>query len=277
VPVSIYEVHLGSWQRKSEEGNRWLNWDELAATLVPYASDMGFTHLEADAGQRAPVRRQLGLPDARHVLDDGRFSTGRAAESGIGDPYGLRRFIDAAHAAGIGVLLDWVPAHFPADAHGLARFDGSHLYEYADPREGFHNDWNTLIYNFGRTEVRNFLVGSALYWLERFDIDGLRVDAVASMLYRDYSRKAGEWIPNVHGGRENLEAIAFIKRLNEVIGGERPQATTLAEESTSFPGVSLPLTPAAWASTSSGTWAGCTTRCTTWRATRCTARTTMAR
>ncbi|HZF81160.1 MAG TPA: 1,4-alpha-glucan branching enzyme, partial [Rubrivivax sp.] len=169
-----------------------------------------------------------------------RFSTGRAAESGFGDPYGLRRFVDAAHAAGIGVLLDWVPAHFPADAHGLARFDGSHLYEYADPREGFHNDWNTLIYNFGRTEVRNFLVGSALYWLERFDIDGVRVDAVASMLYRDYSRKAGEWIPNAHGGRENLEAIAFIKRLNEVIGGERPQATTLAEESTSFPGVSHP-------------------------------------
>ncbi|MDP3223284.1 MAG: 1,4-alpha-glucan branching protein GlgB, partial [Rubrivivax sp.] len=158
----------------------------------------------------------------------------------FGDAAGLRRFVDCAHAAGIGVLLDWVPAHFPSDAHGLALFDGTHLYEYADRREGFHTDWNTLIYNFGRTEVRNFLVGSALYWLERYDIDGLRVDAVASMLYRDYSRKPGEWIPNVHGGRENLEAISFLKRSNEVIGSQRPQAITLAEESTAFPAVSRP-------------------------------------
>ncbi|HLL12889.1 MAG TPA: 1,4-alpha-glucan branching enzyme, partial [Rubrivivax sp.] len=240
VPVSIYEVHLGSWQRKSEEGNRWLNWDELAATLVPYARDMGFTHLELMPVSEHPFDGSWGYQTLGMFSTTARFSTGRAAQSGFGDPYGLRRFVDAAHAAGVGVLLDWVPAHFPADAHGLARFDGSHLYEYADPREGFHNDWNTLIYNFGRTEVRNFLVASALYWLERFDIDGLRVDAVASMLYRDYSRKAGEWIPNALGGRENLEAIAFIKRLNEVIGGERPQATTLAEESTSFPGVSHP-------------------------------------
>jgi 1,4-alpha-glucan branching enzyme len=157
-------------------------------------------------------------------------------------------------------MLDWVPAHFPTDAHGLAQFDGTHLYEYADPREGFHQDWNTLIYNFGRTEVRNFLVGNALYWLERFGVDGLRVDAVASMLYRDYSRKAGEWIPNVHGGRENLEAIAFLKRMNEVIGSERPQAITLAEESTAFPAVSRPTYAGGWASTTSGTWAGCTTR-----------------
>ena len=146
----------------------------------------------------------------------------------------------ALFSVGIGVLIDWVPAHFPTDEHGLVRFDGTHLYEYGDPREGFHPDWNTLVYNFGRTEVRNFLVGNALFWLERYGVDGLRVDAVASMLYRDYSRKAGEWVPNVHGGRENLEAISFLKRVNEVVGSERPQAVTLAEESTAFPAVSRP-------------------------------------
>jgi 1,4-alpha-glucan branching enzyme len=229
-PMSIYEVHLASWRRKPEEGERWLNWDELADALVPYASEMGFTHLEL-------------LPVSEHPFDGswGYQTLGLFAPTArFGEPSGLQRFIARAHAAGIGVLLDWVPAHFPTDAHGLARFDGTHLYEYADPREGFHNDWNTLIYNFSRTEVRNFLVGNALYWLERYDIDGLRVDAVASMLYRDYSRKAGQWIPNVHGGRENLEAIAFLKRTNEIIGGERPQAVTLAEESTAFPAVSRP-------------------------------------
>jgi len=229
-PMSIYEVHLGSWRRKPEQGNRWLTWDELADELVPYALDMGFTHLEL-------------MPVSEHPFDGswGYQTLGLyAPTSRFGDAAGFRRLVDRAHAAGLGVLLDWVPAHFPSDAHGLAQFDGSHLYEYADRREGFHNDWNTLIYNFGRTEVRNFLVGSALYWLERFDIDGLRVDAVASMLYRDYSREAGQWIPNVHGGRENLEAIALLKRTNEVIGSERPQAVTLAEESTAFPGVSRP-------------------------------------
>ncbi len=229
-PISIYEVHLGSWRRKTESGNRWLTWDELADELVPYAQDMGFTHLEL-------------LPISEHPFDGswGYQTLGLYSPTArFGDSAGLRRFIDAAHAAGLGVLLDWVPAHFPSDAHGLAQFDGTHLFEYADHREGFHNDWNTLIYNFSRTEVSNFLVGSALYWLERFDVDGLRVDAVASMLYRDYSRQAGEWIPNVHGGRENLEAIGFLKRTNEVIGGERPQAITLAEESTAFPAVSRP-------------------------------------
>jgi len=229
-PVSIYEVHLGSWRRKPEEGNRWLNWDEFADTLVPYAQDMGFTHIEL-------------LPVSEHPFDGswGYQPIGLyAPTSRFGDAAGFRRFVDRAHAAGLGVLLDWVPAHFPNDAHGLAQFDGTHLFEYADRREGFHTDWNTLIYNFGRTEVRNFLVGSALYWLERYDVDGLRVDAVASMLYRDYSRQPGEWIPNVHGGRENLEAIAFLRRTNEVIGGERPQAVTLAEESTAFPAVSRP-------------------------------------
>jgi 1,4-alpha-glucan branching enzyme len=233
-PMSIYEVHLSSWRRKPEEGGRWLTWDELAATLVPYASDMGFTHLELLPVSEHPFDGSWGYQTLGLFSPTARF----------GDAAGFRRFVDAAHAAGLGVLLDWVPAHFPTDAHGLAEFDGTHLYEYADRREGFHNDWNTLIYNFGRTEVRNFLVASALYWLERFDVDGLRVDAVASMLYRDYSRKAGEWIPNAHGGRENLEAIAFLKRTNEVVGGERPQAVTLAEESTAFPAVSRP------------TWAG---------------------
>ncbi|MBL8305981.1 MAG: 1,4-alpha-glucan branching protein GlgB, partial [Rubrivivax sp.] len=229
-PMSIYEVHLGSWRRKPEEGDRWLSWDELAAELVPYAADLGFTHLELLPVSEHPFDGSWGYQTLGMFSPTARF----------GDAAGFRRFVDAAHEAGLGVLLDWVPAHFPTDAHGLAQFDGTHLYEYADRREGFHNDWNTLIYNFGRTEVRNFLVGSALYWLERFNVDGLRVDAVASMLYRDYSRKAGEWIPNVHGGRENLEAIAFIKRTNEVIGGERPQAVTLAEESTAFPAVSRP-------------------------------------
>ena len=237
-PISIYEVHLASWKRRSS--NRWLNWDELADELLPYAQDMGFTHLELMPISEHPFDgswgyQTLGLyaPTARHQVPGD-----EAAPYGSGA--GLSRFMARAHDAGIGVLLDWVPAHFPTDAHGLARFDGTHLYEDADPREGFHNDWNTLIYNFGRTEVRNFLVGNALYWLERYAVDGLRVDAVASMLYRDYSRKAGEWIPNEHGGRENLEAIGFLKRTNEVIGGERPQAITLAEESTAFPGVSRP-------------------------------------
>jgi 1,4-alpha-glucan branching enzyme len=233
-PVSIYEVHLGSWRRRPEEGNRWLSWDELADELVPYAADMGFTHLEL-------------LPVSEHPFDGswGYQTLGLYAPTArFGPPEGLQRFIARAHAAGLGVILDWVPAHFPTDAHGLGRFDGTALFEYADPREGYHNDWNTLIYNFGRTEVRNFLVGNALYWIERFGIDGLRVDAVASMLYRDYSRKAGEWVPNVHGGRENLEAIALLRRVNEVVGSECPQAVTLAEESTAFPAVSRP------------TWAG---------------------
>jgi 1,4-alpha-glucan branching enzyme len=229
-PMSIYEVHLGSWRRKPETGNAWLTWDELAEQLVPYAQDMGFTHLELMPVSEHPFDGSWGYQTLGLFSPTSRF----------GDAAGFRRFVDCAHAAGIGVLLDWVPAHFPSDAHGLARFDGTHLYEYADRREGFHTDWDTLIYNFGRTEVRNFLVGSALYWLERFDVDGLRVDAVASMLYRDYSRKAGEWIPNMYGGRENLEAISFLKRTNEVIGGERPQAVTLAEESTAFPAVSRP-------------------------------------
>ncbi|MEN3111220.1 1,4-alpha-glucan branching protein GlgB [Uliginosibacterium paludis] len=228
-PVSIYEVHAGSWQRK-HEGADWLDWDELAGRLIPYAIDMGFTHLEL-------------MPVSEHPFDGswGYQATGLFAPTARhGEPAAFRRFVQRCHEAGLGVLLDWVPAHFPTDDFGLAEFDGSKLYEYADPREGFHQDWNTLIYNFGRTEVRNFLVGNALFWLERYGVDGLRVDAVASMLYRDYSRNEGEWVPNHFGGRENLEAIAFLKRMNEVLGSERPEAVTAAEESTSYPGVSRP-------------------------------------
>jgi 1,4-alpha-glucan branching enzyme len=233
-PVSIYEVHLGSWRRESDGSNngagRWLNWDELGNSLVPYAKDMGFTHLEL-------------LPISEHPFDGswGYQPVGLySPTSRYGDAQGFVRFVARCHTEGIGLILDWVPAHFPTDSHGLGSFDGTHLYEYADPREGFHNDWSTLIYNLGRTEVSNFLIGNALYWLERYGVDGLRVDAVASMLYRDYSRKAGEWIPNKHGGRENLETIAFLKRMNEVVGTERPEAITLAEESTAFPAVSRP-------------------------------------
>ena len=232
-PITIYEVHLGSWRRKgadAEQGGQWLSWDELADTLIPYACGMGFTHLELMPISEHPFDGSWGYQPVGMYAPTARFGDGAA----------LRRFVAACHAAGLGLLLDWVPAHFPTDAHGLGNFDGTQLYEYADPREGFHNDWNTLIYNFGRTEVQNFMVGNSLYWLERYGVDGLRVDAVASMLYRDYSRKQGEWIPNVHGGRENLESIAFFKRMNEVIGSERPQAITLAEESTSFAGVSRP-------------------------------------
>ncbi|MES2944166.1 MAG: 1,4-alpha-glucan branching protein GlgB, partial [Pseudomonadota bacterium] len=232
-PLSIYEVHVGSWRRIDDPASgmqRWLTWDEMAAQLVPYAVDMGFTHLELMPISEHPFDGSWGYQPVGLYAPTSRF----------GDADGFVRFVASCHAAGIGVLLDWVPAHFPSDAHGLGNFDGTPLYEYADPREGFHNDWNTLIYNLGRIEVRNFLIGNALYWLERFGVDGLRVDAVASMLYRDYSRKPGEWIPNEHGGRENLETIAFLKRMNEVIGTERPQAVTMAEESTSFPGVSRP-------------------------------------
>ena len=230
-PFSIYEVHVGSWRRSGDAQQPFLDWDALAETLIPYAVDLGFTHLEL-------------LPVSEHPFDGswGYQPTGLYAPTARhGAPDGLRRFIARAHAAGLGVILDWVPAHFPTDAHGLARFDGTALYEHADPREGAHPDWGTLIYNFGRREVRNFLAGSGLYWLERFGADGLRVDAVASMLYRDYSRREGEWVPNAHGGRENLEAIAFLREVNTIVGAHRPQAVTIAEESTAFPGVTRPV------------------------------------
>ncbi len=243
-PVSIYEVHLGSWRRQHDHRSgpegRLMNWDELASSLVPYAREMGFTHLELLPISEHPFDGSWGYQPIGLYAPTARFGTPADEAAGRGSAAGFRRFVDRCHAEGLGLLLDWVPAHFPSDAHGLAEFDGTHLYEYADPREGFHQDWNTLIYNFGRTEVGNFLVANALYWLERYGVDGLRVDAVASMLYRDYSRNAGEWIPNQHGGRENLEAIAFLRRMNEVVGRERPQAVTLAEESTAFPAVSRP-------------------------------------
>ncbi|MBL0122307.1 MAG: 1,4-alpha-glucan branching protein GlgB [Betaproteobacteria bacterium] len=226
-PISIYEVHLGSWKR-TQYG--FPTWDELAESLPGYAADLGFTHIEL-------------LPVSEHPYDGswGYQTLGMyAPTSRFGSPEGFARFVKACRARGLGILLDWVPAHFPSDAHGLAQFDGTALFEYADPREGFHRDWNTLIYNFGRTEVRNFLIGSALYWIECFGVDGLRVDAVASMLYRDYSRPAGEWVPNAQGGRENLEAISFVKRVNEVVGTHCPGAIMVAEESTAFPGVSAP-------------------------------------
>ncbi|HZX29150.1 MAG TPA: 1,4-alpha-glucan branching protein GlgB [Telluria sp.] len=233
--VSIYEVHLGSWKRSGQPRADglpdWLTYRELADQLVPYAKEMGFTHLEL-------------LPVNEHPFDGswGYQPTGMYAPTArFGTPEDFRYFIDRAHAAGLGVILDWVPGHFPTDAFGLGQFDGTHLFEHADPREGFHQDWNTLIYNYGRQEVRNFLVGNALYWVERFAIDGLRVDAVASMLYRDYSRKEGEWVPNKFGGRENLEAIDFLRRTNTVLATERPEAVTMAEESTSFPQVSRPV------------------------------------
>jgi 1,4-alpha-glucan branching enzyme len=229
-PVSIYEVHLGSWRRKAEEGGRFLTYRELAAELVPYAVEMGFTHLELMPVTEFPFDGSWGYQTI------GLF----AATSRFGTPEDFAFFIDACHRAGLGVLLDWVPGHFPTDAHGLAQFDGTHLYEHADPRQGFHQDWNTLIYNYGRAEVRNFLLASALFWMEQFHLDGLRVDAVASMLYLDYSRKEGEWVPNRFGGRENLEAIDFLKRMNELVYGQAPGVMSVAEESTAWPGVSKP-------------------------------------
>ncbi|HEX6015183.1 MAG TPA: 1,4-alpha-glucan branching protein GlgB, partial [Geminicoccaceae bacterium] len=230
-PMSIYECHAGSWRRVPEEGNRQLRWRELADTLLPYVVDMGFTHLELLPISEHPFEGSWGYQPI------GLF----APSSRIGDPDDFAYFVDRCHAQGVGVLLDWVPGHFPTDPHGLVRFDGTALYEHEDPRLGFQPDWNTLIYNFGRREVANFLYSNGLYWLDQFHVDGLRVDAVASMLYLDYSRQPGQWIPNAYGGRENLDAIAFLHRLNELAYGEHPGAVTVAEESTAWPGVSRPV------------------------------------
>ena len=226
-PMAIYEVHAGSWRRPD---GHLPDWDSLAQTLVPYVVDMGFTHIELMPVNEHPFYGSWGYQPTGLYAPAARY----------GSPQALRAFIATAHAAGLQVLLDWVPAHFPADAHALARFDGSALFEHADPREGFHRDWNTLIYNYSREEVRNFLVGNALFWIERYGVDGLRVDAVASMLYRDYSRPEGEWIPNRDGGRENFEAIGFLREVNEVLGLHAPGAIAVAEESTSYPGVTAP-------------------------------------
>ena len=230
-PMSVYEVHAGSWLRILEEENRSLNWHELGDRLIPYVTGMGFTHIEFLPIMEHPFGGSWGYQPLGLFAPSARF----------GSPAGFASFVDRCHAAGIGVILDWVPAHFPSDEHGLARFDGTALYEHQDPREGFHQDWNTLIYNLGRNEVCGFLIASALEWLEHYHVDGIRVDAVASMLYRDYSRNAGEWIPNIHGGRENLEAVAFLRNLNQVIRQRCPGAVMIAEESTAWPGVSAPV------------------------------------
>ncbi|MGS0736913.1 1,4-alpha-glucan branching protein GlgB [Pseudomonas sp. GG8] len=229
-PLSIYELHAGSWQldHSDEFVVRQYNWHELGERLIPYIKELGFTHIELMPIMEHPFGGSWGYQPLSQFAPTARF----------GSPDDFAAFVNACHQADIGVILDWVPAHFPTDAHGLAQFDGTALYEYGNPQEGFHQDWDTLIYNLGRTEVHGFMLASALHWLKHFHVDGLRVDAVASMLYRDYSRKAGEWVPNRHGGRENLEAIDFLRHLNDVVVLEVPGAMVIAEESTAWPGVS---------------------------------------
>src|SRR6266850_2556139 len=229
-PVSVYEVHLGSWRRVPEEKDRWLTYRELGDQLILYVKDLGYTHIEL-------------LPIMEHPFDGswGYQTLGYfAATSRYGTPAEFMEFVDRCHHAGLGVILDWTPAHFPRDTHGLAQFDGTHLYEHSDPRQGAHPDWGTLVYNYGRNEVQNYLISNALFWLDKYHIDGLRVDAVASMLYLDYSRKPGEWVPNQFGGRENLHAIDFIKRMNEVAHGKFPGALPIGKDPTSCPPFSPP-------------------------------------
>ncbi|WP_119256652.1 1,4-alpha-glucan branching protein GlgB [Shinella zoogloeoides] len=228
-PISIYEVHAGSWQRHGD--GAFLTWDELADHLIPYCVDMGFTHIEFLPISEYPFDPSWGYQTTGLYSPTARF----------GEPEGFARFVNGCHKVGIGVILDWVPAHFPTDAHGLGRFDGTALYEHADPRQGFHPDWNTAIYNFGRAEVLSYLINNALYWAEKFHLDGLRVDAVASMLYLDYSRKHGEWVPNEYGGNENLEAVRFLQSMNRHVYAGHPGILTIAEESTSWPKVSHPV------------------------------------
>ena len=229
-PYSVYEVHIGSWRRKLEDGNRSLTYGEMAHEMVSYVKEMGFTHVEFLPIMEHPFFGSWGYQLTGYFAPTSRF----------GAPEDFMYLVDSFHQAGISVILDWVPSHFPGDAHGLFNFDGTHLYEHADPRKGFHPDWSSYIYNYGRPEVRSFLISNALFWLEKFHIDGLRVDAVASMLYLDYSRKAGEWIPNEYGGNENIEAIVFLKEFNETVYGTFPDVVTIAEESTAWPGVSKP-------------------------------------
>jgi 1,4-alpha-glucan branching enzyme len=231
-PMAVYEMHLGSWRYTEEEdgSRRPMTYRELAGVLPAYLDDMGFTHVEFLPLAEHPFSGSWGYQVSGYYAPTSRF----------GSPDDFRALVDALHQAGIGVIVDWVPAHFPKDAFALARFDGTALYEHSDPRQGEHPDWGTLIFNFGRNEVRNFLLANALYWIEQFHVDGLRVDAVASLLYLDYSRKADEWVPNRFGGRENLEAVAFLKEVNETVYGLYPGATMIAEESTAWPGVSRP-------------------------------------
>ena len=227
-PCSIYELHAGSWRRHAD--GRWLNWAELAAALIPYVRQLNYSHIELMPVMGYPLDASWGYQTLGYFAPTARH----------GSPDDFRAFIDACHAAGIGVILDWTPAHFPSDAHGLERFDGAPLYEYGDPRRGRHPDWGSLVFDYGRPEVRNFLLASALFWLEDFHIDGLRVDAVASMLYLDYSRQPGEWLPNRYGGRENLEAVAFLQQLNHVVHQQFPGTLVIAEESTAWPQVTRP-------------------------------------
>ncbi len=229
-PYSVYEVHYGSWRRKADNPSQSLTYPEMAIELVNYVKDMGFTHVEFLPLMEHPFYGSWGYQLTGYFAPTSRY----------GSPEDFMYLIDCFHRAGIGVLLDWVPSHFPGDAHGLFHFDGTHLYEHADPRKGFHPDWKSYIFNYGRNEVRSFLISNALFWIDKYHIDGLRVDAVASMLYLDYSRKAGEWIPNSHGGNENIEAITFLKEMNEVVYSQFPDAITIAEESTSWTGVSKP-------------------------------------
>jgi 1,4-alpha-glucan branching enzyme len=229
-PVSIYELHLGSWRRRADDGWRSLSYRELAEVLPPYVRDVGFTHVEFMPVMEHPFFGSWGYQVTSYFAPSSRFGT----------PHDLMYLIDRLHQQGIGVILDWVPSHFPKDAHGLARFDGTHLFEHADPRRGHHPDWDSAIFNYGRNEVRSFLLSSAMFWLDVYHADGLRVDAVASMLYLDYSRKPGEWLPNEQGGRENLEAVSFLRRLNEEAYARYPGIQTFAEESTAWPMVSRP-------------------------------------
>jgi len=229
-PYSVYEVHIGSWRRKVEESNRSLSYKELANELVQYVKDNGFTHVEFLPVMEHPFFGSWGYQITGYFAPTSRF----------GSPEDFMALVDAFHQEGIGVILDWVPSHFPGDAHGIYKFDGTFLYEHEDPRKGFHPDWKSYIFNYGRNEVRSFLISNAVFWLDKYHIDGLRVDAVASMLYLDYSRKEGEWIPNQYGGRENIEAINFLKEFNEVVYSQFPDTITIAEESTAWPGVSRP-------------------------------------
>jgi 1,4-alpha-glucan branching enzyme len=231
-PMSIYELHVGSWRRVPEEGNRCLSFRELAPLLGDYVEKLGFTHVELMPVMEHPFFGSWGYQVTGYFAPSHRYGT----------PDDLRFLVDTLHRRGIGVILDWVPAHFPNDAHGLSVFDGTHLYEHADPRQGFHPEWNSCIFNYARSEVRSFLLSSALFWLDELHADGLRVDGVSSMLYLDYARKPGEWVPNVHGGRENLAAVAFLRTLNERVYQDHPDVQVIAEESTSWPRVSLPTT-----------------------------------